>query len=86
MNKRTKEMVVQPSHYMQFNVEVDEICQWILNHKANSHLDGWEMAKMCDELEYRLRAGFKTGCFQEDMEKAMNINNNRKKYSDVKSL
>lgn len=76
-----KEMVVKPNHYMGFNVEVDKICQWVLNHEANSHLDKWEAAKMCDELEYRLRAGFKTGDFTEDMEKAMNINKNRKKYA-----
>jgi len=79
-----KEMVVRPNHYMQFNVEVDKICQWILNHKENAHLDKWEAAKMCDELEYRLRAGFKTGCFEEDMKKAMNINKNRVEYSHNK--
>ena len=79
-----KEMVVKPSHYMQFGVEVDKICQRILNQPENSHLDGWEMAKMCDELEYRLRAGFKTGCYKEDMDKAMNINKNRKEYEASK--
>ena len=75
-----REMVVKPSHYMQFGVEVDKICQWVLNHPDNDHLDKWEAAKMCDELEYRLRAGFKTGCYKEDMDKAMNINKNRKEY------
>jgi hypothetical protein len=82
--QQNKEMVVKPSHYMQFGVEVDKICQWVLNHEDNAHLDKWEAAKMCDELEYRLRAGFKTGCYKEDMEKAMNINKNRKEYKSSK--
>jgi hypothetical protein len=79
-----KELVVQPNHYMKFGVEVDVICQWVLNHPSNDHLDAWELAKMCDELEYRLRAGFKTGCFKEDMDKAMNIHKNRIEYGEKK--
>ena len=77
-----KEMVVRPEHYYKFGISVDKICQFVLNQPENDNLDRWEASKMCDELEYRLRAGFKTGEFEEDMQKAMNIHKRRCDYGE----
>ena len=57
--------VNHPAHYKEYPMEVKEIIRAVLGE------DGYKAYTVGNELKYRLRAGFKTGSYVEDMEKAM---------------
>jgi hypothetical protein len=56
---------VNPSHYKQYNKEVIDIIKSVLSE------DEFRGFLIGNELKYRLRAGYKTGDYNEDLKKAM---------------
>ena len=65
-----KENVNHPSHYKDMGLESKEIIKLIINNLPEE-ISRWECVCIAMELKYRLRAGLKTGEFEEDFLKAM---------------
>ena len=65
-----KENVNHPSHYKDMGLESKEIIKLIINNLPEE-ISRWGCVCIAMELKYRLRAGLKTGEFEEDFLKAM---------------
>jgi len=64
--------VNHPSHYKKFEKEAVDIIKFVLGE------EGFQIYCQGCELKYRLRAGFKTADYEQDMEKAMKYYNFRR--------